>query len=70
MKLTVKVLKKTLDKNKLNGENVEIFILQRNEEDGEIVQKNIDTNTINNYIKEIEEEEEKEKKEASKKKEY
>jgi 20S proteasome subunit alpha 3 len=70
LKLTVKVLKKTLDKNKLNGENVEIFILQRNEEDGEIVQKNIDTNTINNYIKEIEEEEEKEKKEASKKKEY
>ena len=70
LKLTVKVLKKTLDKNKMNGENVEIFILQRNEEDGEIIQKNIDSAEINKYIKEIEEEEEKEKKEASKKKEY
>ena len=70
LKLTVKVLKKTLDKNKMNGENVEIFILQRNEEDGEIIQKNIDSTEINKYIKEKEEEEEKEKKEASKKKEY
>ena len=70
LKLTVKVLKKTLDKNKLNGENVEIFVLQRNEEDGEIIQKNIDSKEINKYIEEIEVEEEKEKKEASKKKEY
>ena len=49
LKLTVKVLRKTLDKNKMNGENVEIFVLQL--VDGEIVQKFIKAEEINEYLK-------------------
>ncbi len=65
LKLTVKVLKKSLDKNKMNGENVEIFVLERKE--GEIYQRFIKENEINEYLKEVEKEEAEEKEKADKK---
>ena len=66
LKLTVKVLRKTLDKNKMNGENVEIFVLQL--VDGEIVQKFIKAEEINEYLKIVDKEEQEEKAKADKKK--
>ena len=70
IKLTVKVLKKTLDKNKMNGENVEIFVLEKNDE-GDIVQRFVKTEEINEFLKVVEKEEEEEKaKEAKVKKDF
>ena len=66
LKLTVKVLRKTLDKNKMNGDNVEIFVLQL--VDGEIVQKFIKAEEINEYLKIVDKEEQEEKAKAEKKK--
>ena len=66
LKLTVKVLRKTLDKNKMNGDNVEIFVLQL--VDGEIVQKFIRAEEINEYLKIVDKEEQEEKAKADKKK--
>lgn len=65
LKLTVKVLKKSLDKNKMNGENVEIFVLEM--KDGEITQRFIKEQEINDYLKEVEKEESEEKEKADKK---
>ena len=42
-KLTIKVLKKTLDKNKMNGENVELFVLSK-KENGELEQRFVSEN--------------------------
>ena len=66
LKLTVKVLRKTLDKNKMNGDNVEIFVLQL--VDGEIVQKFIRAEEINEYLKIVDKEEQEEKAKSDKKK--
>ena len=66
LKLTVKVLRKTLDKKKMNGDNVEIFVLQL--VDGEIVQKFIRAEEINEYLKIVDKEEQEEKAKADKKK--
>ena len=66
LKLTVKVLRKTLDKNKMNGDNVEIFVLQL--VDVEIVQKFIKAEEINEYLKIVDKEEQEEKAKAEKKK--
>ena len=66
LKLTVQVLRKTLDKNKMNGDNVEIFVLQL--VDGEIVQKFIRAEEINEYLKIVDKEEQEEKAKADKKK--
>lgn len=68
LKLTVKVLKKSLDKNKMNGENVEIFVLENKE--GEIYQRFITEKEITEYLTEVEKEEALEKEKADKKMEF
>ena len=65
-KLTIKVLKKTLDKNKMNGENVELFVLSR-KEDGELEQRFVGENEINEIIRVVDKEEQEEKAKASQK---
>ena len=55
-----------LAKNKMNGDNVEIFVLQL--VDGEIVQKFIRAEEINEYLKIVDKEEQEEKAKADKKK--
>lgn len=66
LKLAVKVLKKTLDKNKMSGKNVEVFVLEKIGE--EIMQRFIKEGEINDYLKIVEKEdiEEKEKKDQKK----
>lgn len=64
LKLTIKVLKKTLDKNKLSGENLEIFILVS--VDGELSQKFMQNKDIDSYLKILETEEADEKAKADK----
>ena len=66
LKLAVKVLKKSLDKNKMNPENVEIFVLEKNE-DG-LNQRFIKADEINEYIKIVDKEDEEEKEQEKKKK--
>jgi 20S proteasome subunit alpha 3 len=65
LKLTVKVLKKTLDKNKMSGENLEIFVLENI--DGEIFQRFIKDTEIDGYLKVLEVEEAEEKAKSDKK---
>ena len=65
-KLTIKVLKKTLDKNKMNGENVELFVLSK-KENGELEQRFVSENEINEIIKVVDKEEQEEKVKASQK---
>lgn len=65
LKLTVKVLKKTLDKNKMSGENIEIFVLENKE--GEVFQRFIEAKEIDNLLKIIEKEEAEEKSKTEKK---
>ena len=66
LKLAIKVLKKSLDKNKMNPENVEIFVLAKNEE--EIKQRFVKKDEINEYIKIVDKEDEEEKEKEKKKK--
>ena len=66
LKLAVKVLKKSLDKNKMNPENVEIFVLTF--DDGELVQKFIPEKEVKTFIEMAEKEEEEEKEKERKKK--
>lgn len=66
IKLAVKVLKKSLDKNKMNPENVEIFVITMDGND--IIQKFIKPEEIKGYIEIAEKEEEKEREEEKKKK--
>ena len=69
LKLAVKVLKKSLDKNKMNPENVEIFVLERI--DGELNQRFVKSDEIQKYIEIVDKEDEEEKaKEKLKKKDF
>lgn len=68
LKLTVKVLKKSLDKNKMNGENVELFVLEKVGD--EINQRFIKENDIVHYLEIVEKEEIEEKAKADKKAEF
>ena len=69
LKLAVKVLKKSLDKNKMNPENVEIFVLEKNE-DG-LNQRFVKKDEIDEFIKIVDKEDEEEKeKEKRKKKDF
>ena len=66
LKLAVKILKKSLDKNKMIAENVEIFVLGK--KDGSLNQRFIRTEEINEYIKKVDKEDELEKLNEKKKK--
>ena len=66
LKLAVKILKKSLDKNKMSPENIEIFILEKNE-DG-LNQRFVKKDEINEYIKIVDKEDEEEKEKEKKKK--
>ncbi len=66
IKLAVKVLKKSLDKNKMNPENVEIFVLEKNE-DG-LNQRFVKSEEINEYIQIVDKEDKEEKEKEKKKK--
>ncbi len=59
LKLVIKVLKKTLDKNKLSGENIDILVLESVE--GELIQRFLPAKDIENYMKVIDQEEAEEK---------
>ena len=65
LKLAVKVLKKSLDKNKMNPENVEIFVLEKKGED--LSQRFVKSDEIQKFI-EIADKEDQEEKEKEKKK--
>lgn len=54
LKLTVKVLKKTLDKNKMSGENIDIFVLENL--DGDLVQRYVSAKEIDTYLQQIDQE--------------
>lgn len=56
LKFTVKVLKKTLDKNKLTGDNIDLFVIR--EKDGDLTQEFIDSKDIDEYLKVLNQEEE------------
>jgi 20S proteasome subunit alpha 3 len=64
LKVTVKVLKKTLDKNKLGGDNIDIYVLTM--VNGELTQRFLQASEIDQYLKEIEKEEAEEKKKEKK----
>jgi 20S proteasome alpha/beta subunit len=66
LKLIIKVLKKTLDKNKMSGDNIDILVLQA--VDGELTQKFLPAKDIENYLKVIEQEEAEEKTKSDKSK--
>lgn len=69
LKLAVKVLKKSLDKNKMNPENVEIFVLERVNE--ELNQRFVKKDEIQKFIEIVDKEDEEEKaKEKKKKKDF
>ena len=65
LKLAVKVLKKSLDKNKMSPENVEIFVLEKKED--EVSQRFVKSDEIQKFI-EIADKEDQEEKEKEKKK--
>ena len=66
LKLAVKVLKKSLDKNKMNPENLELFVLEKTDEG--LVQRFVKNDEINEYIQIVDKEDEKEKQKEKKKK--
>ena len=66
LKLAVKVLKKSLDKNKMNPENVEIYILEKKGD--EMYQRFIKSDEIKKYIEIVDKEDEAEKEKEKKKK--
>ena len=66
IKLAVKVLKKSLDKNKMNPENVEIFVLEKKGE--ELNQRFIKSDEIKKFIEIVDKEDEAEKEKEKKKK--
>ena len=65
LKLAVKILKKSLDKNKMSPENIEIFILEKKED--ELNQRFLKNDVINEYIKIVDKEDEEEKEKEKKK---
>ena len=69
LKLAVKVLKKSLDKNKMNPENVEIFVLEMKE--GELNQRFVKSDETQKFIEIVDKEDAEEKaKEKLKKKDF
>lgn len=69
LKLAVKVLKKSLDKNKMNPENVEIFVIEKKGE--ELNQRFVKNEEIQKFIEIVDKEDEEEKaKEKLKKKDF
>ena len=69
LKLSVKVLKKSLDKNKMNPENVEIFVIEKKGE--ELNQRFVKNDEIQKFIEIVDKEDEEEKaKEKLKKKDF
>ena len=66
LKLAVKVLKKSLDKNKMNPENVEIFVLEKKGDD--LSQRFIKSDEIKKFIEIVDKEDEAEKEKEKKKK--
>ena len=66
LKLAVKVLKKSLDKNKMNPENLELFVLEKTDEG--LVQRFVKNDEINEYIQIVDKEDEEEKQKEKKKK--
>lgn len=69
IKLAVKVLKKSLDKNKMSAENIEVFVLEKNGD--ELVQRFVKDDEISKFIEIVDKEDEEEKaKEKKKKKDF
>ena len=66
LKLAVKVLKKSLDKNKMSPENVEIFVLEK-KDDG-VSQRFVKSDEIQKFIEIVDKEEAEEKEKEKKKK--
>ncbi len=66
LKLTVKVLRKTLDKNKMSGDNIDVFLLEA--VDGELTQRYLQAKEIDNYLKVVEKDEADEKAKSDKNK--
>ena len=66
LKLIIRVLKKTLDKNKMSGDNIDILVLEA--VDGELTQKFLPAKDIENYLKLVEQEEAEEKLKSDKSK--
>lgn len=66
LKLAVKVLKKSLDKNKMNPENVEIFVLEKKGE--ELCQRFVKSDEIQTFIQIVDKEDAEEKEREKKKK--
>ncbi len=66
LKLTVKVLRKTLDKNKMSGENIDVFVLEQ--VNGEMTQRFLQAKEVDDYLKVVEKEEAEEKAKADKNK--
>ena len=66
LKLAVKVLKKSLDKNKMNPENVEIFVLEK-KDDG-VSQRFVKNDEIQKFIEIVDKEDAEEKEKEKKKK--
>ena len=64
LKLTIKVLKKTLDKNKMAGENIDIFVLEN--VNGDLNQRFLQDKEIDRHLKIVEQEEADEKLKADK----
>jgi 20S proteasome subunit alpha 3 len=66
LKLTVKVLRKTLDKNKMSGDNIDLFVLEQ--VDGVLTQRFLQAKEVDEYLKVVEKEEAEEKAKADKNK--
>jgi len=64
LKLVIRVLRKTLDKNKLSGDNIDILVLEA--VDGELTQRFLPAKDIEGYLKLIEQEEAEEKAKSDK----
>ena len=67
LKLAVKVLKKSLDKNKMNPENVEIFVLEKKDDEG-VSQRFVKSDEIQKFIEIVDKEDAEEKEKEKKKK--
>jgi 20S proteasome subunit alpha 3 len=59
IKLAVKVLRKTLDKNKISGDNIDMYVVEN--VNGELNQRFVNASEINEHLKVLEKEEAEEK---------
>lgn len=65
IKMTVKVLRKTLDKNKISGDNIDMYVVENVK--GELNQRFVSVSEINEHLKVLEKEEAEEKKKTGNK---